>query len=175
MGQTRVECHTEGGLVWLRFPHARIENTSGYDALPALLGATPTGYAVVGDEDGYLIAEFPPDTALERITPPGDRLSAITGRALIVTCPAEIHGDATAADAPALIRYRYFAPQHGSAEDTATGSAMRILAKYWHDKGLGARLTAHQCSPRGGLLQARIDAQGTWVGGSVIQKENDSD
>jgi predicted PhzF superfamily epimerase YddE/YHI9 len=61
------------------------------------------------------------------------------------------------------IQLRYFAPQYGVPEDTATGSALRVLAEYWSPRF--TRLTAEQCSPAGGLLLAQWTPDHIDVGG----------
>ena len=63
--------------------------------------------------------------------------------------------------------FRYFAPQHGIAEDIATGSAMRVLADFWQAQGGYNELRAWQCSVEGGHLFSRIQGGITWVGGRV--------
>jgi predicted PhzF superfamily epimerase YddE/YHI9 len=94
---------------------------------------------------------------------PDTSLGIYTRRALIVTCAVSkdlaLQGE--------NIHLRYFAPQYGIAEDAATGSAMRVLAGYWQQRGLGDELQALQRSPEGGLLWSRVQNQTTWVGGYV--------
>ena len=93
-------------------------------------------------------------------TVPGAELAKHTGRAIIATCADT--------QSPALdIRQRYFAPQHGIAEDIATGSAMRVLADFWQAQGGYNALRAWQCSVEGGHLFSRIEGVITWVGGRV--------
>lgn len=171
MGHTEVQCQAAGPLVWLQFPLVDIATVTTDPRLAALLDAQPLACAHVGAADGYLIVELAPDFPLESIAAPGQRLQAITDRALIVTCASSTG----LADADALIHCRYFAPQHGSAEDTATGSAMRILAQYWRAAGLGPRLVAYQCSPGGGLLYSAVEDNAVWIGGKVIDQDQHND
>jgi predicted PhzF superfamily epimerase YddE/YHI9 len=70
-------------------------------------------------------------------------------------------------DKPGVIRFRYFAPQYGVAEDSATGSAMRILLDYCQQNYQLEYLEAFQCSPAGGVLFARAVADRIAVGGRV--------
>jgi predicted PhzF superfamily epimerase YddE/YHI9 len=52
------------------------------------------------------------------------------------------------------------------AEDTATGSAMRILADYWSPRFTS--LTAVQCSSEGGLLLAILAPDHVEIGGHCL-------
>jgi len=68
------------------------------------------------------------DFDLKHIAPPDNGLSNWPQRAIICTAAQP----STGTDA---ITLRYFAPQYGVVEDTATGSAMRVLADYWSHRG----------------------------------------
>lgn len=151
---------------WVAFEQPALTSVTAPSDLSSLLGAVPQDCANVGDENGYLIAALGDDSDLSALEPPGNALSQLTSRALIVTSrPATAprrHND-TDPD----FYYRYFAPQYGVEEDAATGSAMRLLAHFWQTRGLGESLTARQCSPQGGLLHSKIEGTLTWVGGRV--------
>jgi predicted PhzF superfamily epimerase YddE/YHI9 len=124
----------------------------------------PWRAALAGDESGYLVLEWPAGFDLSSLPVPGSALGRRTGRSLIVTCADDVD--------PAFdIQLRYFAPQHGVPEDMATGSAMRVLASYWSNRELDERLTAWQCSPRGGVLRSRMEGPVTWIGGRVLASE----
>ena len=62
-------------------------------------------------------------------------------------------------------------PSTVSLRDPATGSAMRVLASYWQQRGLDHALTALQRSAEGGLLFSRIEGGITWIGGNVSTME----
>lgn len=152
--------------------------------------------AEVGSAHDYLVLQWPGGADLRALRWPGAMLAKHTKRALIITCrsadgnansagyhdsntdcipnqrtggigldPAE-----TQAKAQALqIQLRYLAPQYSPAEDSATGSAMRVLASYWQFRNGVTRLDAWQRSAGGGLLRSEIDDQGSvWVGGNVF-------
>lgn len=53
----------------------------------------------------------------------------------------------------------------GGGEDAATGSAHAMIAPYWCERLGVERLIAHQLSPRGGLLQCRVDGDRVWLAG----------
>ena len=52
-------------------------------------------------------------------------------------------------------------------EDNATGSAMRLLVDYWHQRTGATRFSAFQCSPVGGVLLGNLNGNFVEVGGSV--------
>ena len=90
-------------------------------------------------------------------------LGKFTRRALIATCESHFSHDL------AKIESRYFAPQYGVPEDPATGSAMRVLALYWQQQGLGPQLSNYQRSASGGLLFSEIaNANHVDIGGRIV-------
>ena len=135
--------------------------------------------ATAGDSRGYLVLEFTPQTPIETLTAPGARLARHSARALIVTVRSQAPGDTRAPagaghdDLPE-VALRYFAPQYGVPEDAATGSAMRVLAHFWQQRGLDRNLRARQRSRAGGLLFSRIGTRCTWVGGHVTHGSGDA-
>ena len=62
------------------------------------------------------------------------------------------------ADGPGCV-FRYFAPQYGSPEDAATGSAAVQLAAFWSPRLARERFTAVQLSPEGARLQLACGAE----------------
>lgn len=168
LNSVEIPCKKEGDTHWLGFSPVYRETIATPAWVADVLGATPVAAASAGPQDGYLIAEFAANTPLQSITVPDHSLSQFTQRALIVTCrtTAAHHGEG--------IHYRYFAPQYGSREDTATGSAMRVLASYWQDRGLGPEITALQCSADGGWLRSRVEQDTVWIGGHVAPQLNET-
>ena len=162
-GEQEVPCNAEQGINWLAFPTLATEPLDVPGWAEDTLGLRPQRAAVAGPEDGYLILEAAADTNLYAARPPGDALATHTRRALILTCST-----ATSPNGED-IHYRYFAPQYGSAEDIATGSAMRVLAPYWNARGEGPELSALQCSAEGGWLYSRFEGGITRIGGHVEQ------
>ena len=160
----QLPCHLDDGVTWVGFPALALRDCTPPDWLRSALGACDLQVmrcALAGPRDGYLLVELAADTDLRSLTPPGPDIGDATQRAIIVTCRVS----ALRAHAGEDIHFRYFAPQYGVREDTATGSAMRVLAPYWHS--LGVALTALQCSPRGGLLHAHQKNGLAWLGGRV--------
>jgi len=167
MSGTQVDCRKQGQLTWLGFPPAIIEEQSCPGWITALLGVSVSGCATIGGEDGYLIVQLSQDSDLSLLSAPDAGMAKMTRRALIVTCEATRLDKAYDED----IHFRYFAPQYGEPEDSATGSAMRLLASYWYNRGLGRHLRALQRSARGGLLASTLAEGTTWVGGLTLRED----
>jgi predicted PhzF superfamily epimerase YddE/YHI9 len=111
-----------------------------------VLGMQPLTAAEVGGPSGYLVLEVADTSMLQALQPDFNALTAATGRALIVTAKT-MH-----ADGPGIV-FRYFAPQYGTPEDAATGSAAVQLAAFWSSRLEGERFTAVQLSAQGARLQ----------------------
>lgn len=163
MNGSQLTCHFDNQRIWLGFSAMQATTCAIPDWIEDILGVAPLACATAGEQRGYLVVELQADTCLTDITVPDASLGAHSQRALIVTCAVgtdrALQGE--------NIHFRYFAPQYGVAEDAATGSAMRVLARYWRQRGLGDELQALQRSPEGGLLWSRVREQTTWVGGRV--------
>ena len=162
-GAQEVPCNVEQGINWLAFPTLATEPLDVPGWAEDTLGLRPQRAAIAGPDDGYLILEATAGASLQEANPPGDALATHTRRALILTCRTA--NSSSGED----IHYRYFAPQYGSAEDIATGSAMRVLAPYWNARGQGPELSALQCSAEGGWLYSHLEGGITWIGGHVAQ------
>jgi predicted PhzF superfamily epimerase YddE/YHI9 len=162
MNGLRVMFHADEQRAWVGLPpiHCRASRVPHW--ISEVFPSPPWRAAEAGDDNAYLVLEWPAGFDLSTLPVPPYALRRRTGRALIVT----------AAEHPGSrfdIQFRYFAPQHGVPEDTATGSAMRVLAHYWMNRELSDQLHAYQCSPRGGELRSRIRGDLTWVGGRVLR------
>lgn len=153
-----VPSWSEQQTIWLRFERLPTSVCTIPDWVMQVFSgqSQPIAAAVCGNEQGYLVLQWPDEFDLYRISQPADCLSGWTQRALICTSAHPSLAD----DA---IQLRYFAPQYGVREDVATGSALRVLADYWSRRF--AKLTARQCSPAGGLLLARYSPDHIEVGG----------
>jgi predicted PhzF superfamily epimerase YddE/YHI9 len=112
----------------------------------AVLGAQPLSAAEVGGPSGYLLLELADASAVQALQPDFSAISAATRRALMVTARA-MHADGLGCV------FRYFAPQYGSPEDAATGSAAVQLAAFWSSRLERERFTAVQLSAQGARLQ----------------------
>jgi len=83
----------------------------------------------------------------------------LDSRGLVVTARAD--GACGRAD----IVSRFFSPQTGIPEDSATGSTRVELLRFWDRP----RLIGHQLSARGGEIHARAVDGGVEVGGHVTR------
>lgn len=156
-----VAFHAEDDLAWIGLPRIDCEACAVPHWIREYFPRQPWRAAIAGGDSGYLILEWPAGFDLAALPVPGYALRHRTQRAVIVTCIDE-------SDPAVDVQLRYFAPQHGVPEDTATGSAMRVLATYWMNRELNDGLRAYQCSHFGGELRSRIRGDLTWVGGRVI-------
>ena len=161
MNGLRVAFHVEDDWAWIGLPSIACEPCAVPPWVREFFPLQPWRAARAGDESGYLVLEWPAGFDLTSLRVPDYGLRRRTQRALIATC---VDRDDPGVD----VRLRYFAPQHGVPEDTATGSAMRVLANYWMNRELNGGLHAYQCSPFGGELRSRLRGELTWVGGRVI-------
>ena len=140
MNDLRVGFYAEDDCAWIGLPPINSEPCAVPRWIREFFPEAPWRAALAGGESGYLILEWPAGFDLTELP-----------------------------DDPAIdVQLRYFAPQHGVPEDTATGSAMRVLATYWMNRELNDGLHAYQCSPYGGELRSRIRDGYTWVGGRVV-------
>ena len=151
----------EGDVTWLRFTHLHTSEQGVPDWLDGVFPGVQRAQAVAtaGGESDYLVLQWADGFDLAQLPCPTVALADWTARALICTSARPDWGEG-------VIQLRYFAPQYGVDEDAATGSAMRILAQYWSSRF--SQLTAHQCSPAGGLLLSRFTATHVEVGGRCV-------
>ncbi len=112
----------------------------------ACLGLRAQAAAEAGGETDYLILELADPNQVRGLKPDLAAIEAHTRRALIAT--ARDNGS----DGPGCV-YRYFAPQYGTPEDAATGSAAVQLAAYWAPRLQRDRFRALQLSPQGALVE----------------------
>lgn len=63
---------------------------------------------------------------------------------------------------------RHFCPLHGISEDPVTGSAHSALAPFWAARLGKNKLTAFQCSPRGGLLHLHVYPNAVHIIGQAV-------
>tara|TARA_R110001592_G_scaffold63585_12_gene194952 strand:- start:7260 stop:8054 length:795 start_codon:yes stop_codon:yes gene_type:complete len=118
-------------------------------ALNAMQTETDSGYLIVSVKNKATVGTFDFD---ER------KYSGLTRRALIVSCKSE--------DKPDLIYFRYFAPQYGEREDSATGSAAPVLAEFWK-LSFDKLCHCEQLSPTGGYYQLKRSEESIQVVSTV--------
>lgn len=155
---------------WLEMPIIAIENVEIPDWTSELFDRAPIFAAQAGDANDYLILEWASnenaaseDMSLKNLQVDIEAISHHSQRAVIATQWAD--------DGEIDFYQRYFAPQHGVNEDSATGSAHAVLARYWQQKKRQHQFVAHQCSSTGGILHSKIQtgeqADKLWIGGQV--------
>ena len=124
----------------------------------AILDVEPIAAATVGGDSSYLVLELADSSALKALQPDFGALIVATQRALIVTAKSKgADGSSDAVGGSSTIVFRYFAPQYGSPEDAATGSAAVQLAAYWSSRLQRKRFNALQLSLKGAWLQLGCD------------------
>lgn len=113
---------------------------------PELLtcGQTTPDEAFRGNSDIMLVFARAQD--IRDYMPDFERINKLPARGLIITAPGEETDFVS----------RFFAPQSGVSEDPVTGSAHTTLAVYWAERLGKTRLTAFQCSKRGGYLECLL-------------------
>lgn len=162
-GEVQVPWHACRELLWISLPHVTLTLTPPPRWLTDLFGDTaPLAAATAGGDSDYLVVQWPPGFDLGQLPVP-EALGKFTRRALIATCESHYSYNL------AQIESRYFAPQYGVPEDPGTGSAMRVLALYWQQQGLGTKLSNFQRSTGGSLLFSEVtDANQVHVGGRIV-------
>ena len=124
--------------------------------LAAALGVAPV--AVVRTSGGDVLVEVDAAETVRALVVDVAALAAVDARGVIVTAPGsrpEAVADDASLGAPDVVS-RFFAPRVGVAEDPVTGSAHCSLAPYWAPRLGRSRFSAHQVSPRGGVLDVEL-------------------
>ncbi len=110
------------------------------------------GKAAFSDkDDGYLLLEFSPELSLDVFHAMQINFKQVcenTKRAIVVVQFDQDNEH---------LYMRYFAPQYGVLEDTATGSVMRFVADYVEKNYQCKHFDVSQCSAKGGFM--RIDCK----------------
>jgi predicted PhzF superfamily epimerase YddE/YHI9 len=128
------------------------------DFAEACLGVVP---AEVGAPTDYLILELDSVQTVQGLQPDFAAINAATERALIVTA-AKMD-----TEMPGCVVFRYFAPQYGTPEDAATGSAATQLAAYWLPRLNTQYCNAQQLSPQGAWMQLHQQGDTVELGARV--------
>ena len=108
---------------------------------------SPSHSAISDKNDGYLLFEFEPLLALDVFSALKVNLKHVcdnTKRAIVLL---QFEQDKQ------HLYMRYFAPQYGVAEDSATGSVMRFVTDYIEKKYKCRRFEVSQCSSQGGYMK----------------------
>ncbi|MCW8196680.1 PhzF family phenazine biosynthesis protein [Proteobacteria bacterium 005FR1] len=114
----------------------------------------------IGSEHDYALVELESQASVRTLNVDIESLPRCSDRALIVTAAA------SGADYDYVLRY--FAPQHGKAEDAATGSANLQLAPFWKERLGRDKLKGRQLSQSGGEFYLDIEGDLVWVHGRTV-------
>lgn len=158
-GRRSYICEMRDGTLWLRAHRLRCRITPLEPAIAAHFDPPPVAAAEAGGSDGYRIFEWPAGTDIATVQPEAGFLHC-DRRATILT--------AECADPRYSFLLRYLAPQYGSIEDQATGSANVVLADYWQQRGLPPPFHALQRSAGGGVIDSDIDGRDVLLGGQAV-------
>ncbi len=132
-----------GELLTLNFPSDAIhevpvttELTAGFNAVPMKAFKGKTDYMLV----------FENEKQVRNLIPDFRQIGKVKARGVIATAKGE-NVDFVS---------RFFGPQAGVDEDPVTGSAHTTLTPYWAGVLKKNKLSAVQCSPRGGTLACEL-------------------
>lgn len=175
---TASHYQSDGQRHWLKLAGITVTKAPIPEWAAGAFSSPPAYAAIAGDNRDYLIFEWPSQArALQTLKVNFDIIKTHTLRAIIATQWLSEKNRADCSPTCDFVQ-RYFAPQYGSNEDSATGSAHRVLASYWHNKTGQKNFTAWQCSDAGGLLHSHLYTEfnsnktnqsndGIWIGGQV--------
>jgi PhzF family phenazine biosynthesis protein len=158
-----ISFHTRSGELWvcrvgesyeMNFPATEPIACHTPELLTQALGAQPLEVLTADD----YIAVFDSEASITALKPNMALLSQLDLRGVMVTAPG-LTTDFVS---------RFFAPKLGIPEDPVTGSAHCVLAPYW-GKRLGlTRMTAFQCSRRGGEVGCRLEVGRVYLTGRAV-------
>ena len=132
--------------------------------------------------DGYFIATLADKEDVHQFVLTNDIIEAMQKRVLIITARSwssscdsghdnnsgRDNNSDIYSDSNSDIHFRYFAPQYGNAEDSATGSAASILWPLWSKTIKKEVLHCYQASPEGGYMTLSSCNKGISVTGEVL-------
>jgi PhzF family phenazine biosynthesis protein len=151
--------HRADGKLELDFPSMSVEperDPAASAAVAAALGRQPVW---LGRSRLDRVAVLEKAETLAALHPDGERVAAAGGRGLIVTAPGTD---------PVDFVYRFFAPQHGIPEDSATGSAQCTLMPYWVERLGRSSLHSRQLSPRGAEFWSELAGERVRIAGEAV-------
>ena len=126
----------------------------------------PNKAAVSTQDDGYLLLEFKPALSSEVFRTMKLDLKTVcenTKHAIVVV---QFDQDKQ------LLYMRYFAPQYGVLEDSATGSVMRFVGDYIEQRYQIVHFDVSQCSPQGGFMTVECKAENIIITANASMEAN---
>jgi PhzF family phenazine biosynthesis protein len=152
-----LTAHRDGRWIYLDFP-AEPEQQEP-EVPPELLRALGVSPLYVGRNRLDYLVEVESESILTGLAPDRSLLSMLPARGVIVTAGGSGEYDFVS---------RYFAPAIGIDEDHATGSAHCCLGPFWGARMGKDDMLAYQASPRGGVMQVRLDGDRVVLGGMAV-------
>jgi len=145
----------EDERLWLDFPSLPPSEQLGVTLdVERALGVAAVD--VLGAAELFVLLES--EAAVKNCTPDMTALARLPWPGVIVTARGEQHDFVS----------RYFAPAIGIPEDAVTGSTHCSLIPYWSKRLSKTRMTARQCSARGGELLCRLEGDRVQIGGHAV-------
>ncbi len=143
--------------ITLNFPAKPEQAAVTPPGLEAALGARPL---YVGRNAFDYLVELESETAVRDLRPDFAALRTLGVRGVMVTSQAETPGFDFVS--------RFFAPGSGIDEDPVTGSAHCCLGPFWAARLHQTEFTAYQASPRGGVVQVRLQGDRVLLQGQAV-------
>lgn len=158
VGQLSVKREGDGRFV-MDFPNRMPKET--IDPIPEALlkGLSFAPQKILRNEQAYFVI-YDDEQKVRESDPNLEQLIKLSPYCVIVTAPSNT------ADYDFVSRF--FAPDHGIAEDPVTGSAHAGLAPYWAEVLGKSKLSAYQASARGGKLFCEVKAERVFIAGNAV-------
>lgn len=158
VGQLTVVRGDDGRFV-MDFPNRMPKEI--IDPIPEALlkGLNFVPQKVLRNDQAYFVI-YDDEQTVRKIEPDLHELTKLTPYCLAVTA----HSSTPEYDFVS----RFFAPDHGVAEDPVTGSAHAGLAPYWAEVLGKDKLSAYQASARGGKLFCEVKAERVLIAGNAV-------
>jgi predicted PhzF superfamily epimerase YddE/YHI9 len=157
--------HTRSGLLMARFGPEAIEldfpteRAELAPAPPGLIEGLHVRPRWVGRNRLDFLVEVGSEAEVRALQPDLRILAGVPCRGVIVTARGAEPFDFVS---------RYFAPREAVPEDPATGSAHCCLGAFWADRVGHPWMRAFQASPRGGIVEVRVDGARTILRGAAV-------
>ncbi|MGK0500462.1 MAG: PhzF family phenazine biosynthesis protein [Oceanicoccus sp.] len=171
--QESIAVKREKDFIWIGFeslPLGCSESDEESLQVAACFSVAPEKMTRVGGDSSYWVIEWRPDVDLAKLSVNFKALIVSTRRSIIATQKNSRSSDD--------FNLRYFAPQYGTDEDKATGSACRVLTSYWQQQrdpqvDSEQQFHAHQLSSTGATMACKIQLEKVWISGNIaLEREN---
>ncbi|MDO9619578.1 MAG: PhzF family phenazine biosynthesis protein [Pseudomonas sp.] len=149
-----------GGKLVLNFPVRRVQPCELRADVEQALGQPVESVLALYEGQGIqeLLAILPNEAAVRAFQPDLAAVARLPGLGLLISAPGDEHDFVS----------RYFAPFIGIDEDPVTGSTHCMLTPYWAQRLDKSRLSALQCSARGGELHCELAGERVKIAGQAL-------